>query len=76
MPTDVSPEIIGLDDLYTVEELAAAKPNLLSVQTLRWQLRHRAQNGLSAACVRLGKKLLISRPRYEHWLASRAGGAA
>ena len=67
---------IALDDLDTVEGMAASYPRLLSVPTLRWQLRHRDSNGLAHACVPVGKKLLISRSRYEAWLASRAGSAA
>lgn len=75
---DTSPtaHAIHLGDLYTVDKLAGAFPELLSVATLRWQLRHRDTNGLAAACVPVGKKLLISRSRYEGWLASRAGRAA
>lgn len=67
---------IALDDLDTVEGLAARFPRLLTVPTLRWQLRHRDSNGLAPACVAVGKKLLISRTRYEAWLATRAGRAA
>lgn len=66
---------MALDDLYTVEQLAAKYPNLVTVPALRWQLRHRDTNGLAPACVRLGKKLLLNQPRYEAWLASRAGAA-
>jgi hypothetical protein len=78
MPTTTAPEpaptgAIALDDLDTVEGLAASFPRLLSVPTLRWQLRHRDTNGLAVACVPVGKKLLISRSRYETWLATRAG---
>lgn len=81
MPTKATPEstltgAIALDDLHTVEDFAAAHPKLLTVPTLRWQLRHRDENGLAAACVAVGKKLLISRTRYESWLATRAGKAA
>jgi hypothetical protein len=64
---------IDLDDLHTVESLAGQFPRLLTIPTLRWQLRHRDTNGLAPACVRVGKKLLISRARYQSWLASRAG---
>lgn len=67
---------IPLDDLYPVDRLADAFPHLLTVPTLRWQLRHRDTNGLGPACVRVGKKLLISRTRYESWLATRADAAA
>lgn len=65
-------EALSLNDLYTVDQLAAAFPNILSVPALRWQLRHRDENGLAAACVRVGKKLLLHRPRYEAWLATKA----
>lgn len=67
---------IALDDLYSVEELAAQHPRILTVATLRWQLRSRDANGLASACVQVGKKLLISKTRYEHWLASQAGKIA
>ena len=69
------PGAIALDDLDTVEGMAARYPHLLTVPTLRWQLRHRDTNGLGPACVAVGKKLLISRPRYEAWLATRAGAS-
>ena len=64
---------IRLDDLYTIDGLVTHFPDLLSVPALRWQLRFRDENGLAPACVRIGKKLLISRARYEAWLGSRAG---
>ncbi len=64
-------ESLTLDDLYPVEKLAADHPGRLTVATLRWQLRHRADNGLASACVRVGRKLLISKTRYERWLGSR-----
>jgi hypothetical protein len=67
---------VTLDDIFSVEALAASAPNALTVETLRWQLRHREVNGLSSACVRIGKKLLISKSRYEQWLGSRMGAAA
>lgn len=66
---------IPLDDLHTVEGLASKYPGILTAYTLRWQLRGRDNNGLSPACVRVGKKLLISKTRYEQWLAARAGSA-
>ena len=67
------PEAIPLGDLRSVEELAAEHPRILQVSTLRWQLRHRAENGLADCCVAIGKKLLISKSRYEGWLATQAG---
>jgi len=73
-PPSIAPEgqdSFSLDDLNTVEELAAQYPKLLTVPTLRWQLRHRDENGLAPACVKGGKKLLLHRPTYEAWLATR-----
>lgn len=69
---------IELRDLRDIEALAAESSDVLSVSTLRWQLRHRDTNGLAAACVRVGKRLLISKSRYERWLATQteAGRAA
>ncbi len=72
--TDPLPAI-ALGDLYDIKKLADEYPHLLTVPTLRWQLRHRDTNGLAIACVRVGKKLRISKTRYESWLASRAGAA-
>ena len=66
-------DCLALDDLYSIDKLVATYPDLLTVTSLRWQLRHRTTNGLAHACVHLGKKLLISKSRYERWLALRAG---
>lgn len=64
---------IDLADLRTVAELAAEYPSVLSVWTLREQLRRRHKNGLAAACVPVGRRLLISKSRYEQWLATKLG---
>ena len=69
-------EALVLEDLHSVEDLAALYPKILSVPTLRWQLRSREKNGLAQCCVQVGKKLLISKTRYERWLASQARGMA
>ncbi|CAN7412297.1 hypothetical protein LJR296_002436 [Cupriavidus necator] len=66
---------IELSDLYDVHDFAARHPKILSVQTLRYQLRFRDTNGLAKACVQLGKKLLISEYRYQQWLAETGGVA-
>ena len=63
---------IGLDDLFALEQFVAQYPNLLTLAALRWQLRHRDTNGLAPAVVRIGKKLCISKARYEAWLATQA----
>ena len=66
---------IALDDLYAVGELASTSRHLKEA-TLRWQLRNRDTNGLAIACVHVGKKLLISKTRYELWLGTQAGRIA
>ena len=69
---DANHDSLKLDDLYTLEALVAATPNdALSITNLRWQLRHRHETGLDACVVRNGKQLLISKSRYERWLATR-----
>ena len=74
--TDTIPDSISLDDLYPIPALVDLHPEFLSVATLRWQLRHRDTNGLAHACRKVGKKILISKSRYEQWLASQVGSAA
>lgn len=64
---------VEVADLYTIEGLVAQNPDALTVPMLRWQLRHRQETGLSSCCVRGGKHILISKSRYEAWLASQAG---
>jgi hypothetical protein len=64
---------ISIDDLATIPALVAQFPHVLSEATLRWQLRFRDTNGLNAAVVPMGKKLMISKTRYERWLATQAG---
>lgn len=73
---DTTAPTLHLEDLYPVKELVAKYPNVLTEYTLRWQLRDREKNGLSRACVRVGKKILISKTRYEEWLAAKAEKAA
>lgn len=77
-PQNTQSETIALDDLFTVDDLVAQYPKVLSINTMRWHLRHRAQNGLSVACVSMRRKLLISKSRFERWLATQteAGRAA
>lgn len=78
VPTSIPTDTPSLDDWFTVDDLAAAFPKILTVPALRWQLRHRDTNGLAAsgAVKRCGKKMLISKSRFERWLASKAEKAA
>ena len=66
-------EAINLNDLKTIEGLVEENTQALTVSLLRWQLRHRYENGLANCCVRAGKRILISKSRYEKWLAANAG---
>lgn len=70
---ETSQQQIAIEDLRTVEGLAKENPNILNVSLLQWQMRFREQNGLASACVKVGKRVLISKSRYEQWLASQAG---
>ena len=63
----------ALDDWKTLPEFIAMDPQKFSERTLRWYLRGRAENGLAPAVTRLGKRVLISKSRFESWLADRAG---
>ena len=67
---------IGLDDIVSVEELVARHPGILTRTGLKWQIRHRHENGLAPAVVTMGKRLLLSRSRYEAWLGKRAGASS
>lgn len=64
---------VEVSDLYTIDGLVAQNPQVLTKAMLRWQLRHRQETGLSSCCVRGGKNILISKSRYERWLATQAG---
>lgn len=60
---------IDPNDLFSVEDMAGRYPHILSTSTMRYQLRNREQNGLARACIRIGKRLLISDTGYRVWLA-------
>lgn len=61
---------VSLNDLRTVEQLVAERPDILTAGALRWQMRNRQTNGLAAACVAFRGRTLISKSRYERWLAT------
>lgn len=74
--TNTAVDSINPDDLYTVDGLADTYHGKINAAAIRWQLRTRAENGLSSACVWLNqRRLLISKTRYERWLASQIEGA-
>ena len=58
-----------LEEYETVESLVKNYPYIFkSEHSLRWLLRHRAQNGLASAVRKVGKRLLIHRPSIELWI--------
>ena len=73
MEQSATSERLPLEDLRTVNSLHKDYPGVLTPSTLTWLLRTRDENGLSECLVPLGAKLLISKSRFEAWLAKRAG---
>ena len=55
---DTIGDSINPDDLYTVKDLADQYRGKITTATIRWQLRTRLDTGL------------ISKSRYERWLAT------
>lgn len=66
-------EVPALDDWFPLPAFAEKHPTICSIPVLRWQLRHREENGLASAVTKSGRQLLISESRYAKWLASQAG---
>jgi hypothetical protein len=58
----------------TVEQLAVKYP-AFTEPSLRWLLFNRETNGLNAAVVQLGRKLLIDEQAFVAWLRSRKAAA-
>ena len=65
----------SVTDWFSIEAYARKYPEHLTVGTLRHQVRHRRENGLDAAVIRLGKRLMINDRLYSAWLATRAGAS-
>jgi hypothetical protein len=66
-----------LSEFFRPERFARRNPDLVTMNQLRWQLRNRHQNGLSAAAAVLELRshpdqrrpsLVIDEPRYFAWL--------
>jgi len=66
----------SLEDLYSIPDFAKKFPHITTEQSLRWQVRHREQNGMGVCCIPYGKKLLISKTLFERWMASRVEAIA
>lgn len=73
---NVEAAAIALDDLFSAEELIDLYPKVLTANTLKWHLHNRHKNGLAAACVTgLRRHILISKSRFERWLATQTDAA-
>lgn len=56
----------------TVEQFAARYP-AFTTASLRWLLFNRATNGLDAAVVQIGRRVLIDEAAFVAWLRDRRG---
>lgn len=63
---------MDVGQFHTVEQLAERYP-AFSLPSLRWHLFNRAHNGLDAAVVQLGRKVLIDEAAFIEWLRSHQG---
>lgn len=59
--------IVEQPQFFTVTQFAEKYP-AFSEASLRWLLFHREMNGLSAAVVQLGRRLLIDEVAFVEWL--------
>jgi hypothetical protein len=59
----------------TVKRFAATYPSYTE-GSLRWLLFHRQENGLDAAVIRRGRRLLIDVPKFFEWEATHREAAA
>ncbi len=63
-----------ISQFKTVEQLASANP-AFSKSSLRWMMFNRASNGLDAAVIQIGRKVLIDEQAFVAWLDQRRGNA-
>ena len=59
----------------SVAQLAQKYP-AFTTASLRWMLFHRATNGLDAAVVQLGRKILLDEQKFVEWLRAHQKKAA
>lgn len=61
----------------TVEKLAEKyRAAGFTESAVRWMMFNRSKNGLDAAVVRIGRKVLIDEPAFIAWLRSQSERAA
>jgi hypothetical protein len=57
----------GEISMKTVKQLAEERP-FFTESSLRWMLFNRSQNGLNAAVIKIGKKILIDETKFDKWV--------
>ncbi len=57
---------------FTVEQFSK-KYSAFSPASLRWLLFNRARNGLDAAVVQLGRRVLIDEAKFFQWVEAQNG---
>lgn len=65
---------VELPQFTTVEQLANKYP-AFTQSSLRWMLFNRATNGLDAAVVQIGRRVLIDEQAFVAWLRTHRGNA-
>ena len=70
--------MVQLENLFRVEDMARAYPAVFkSSGALRWCVfSNREELEAAHALVRIGRRLFISKPHFESWLAAKNGRAA
>lgn len=60
------------DDVFPKQDIEKETGGKITAAHFTWQLRNRDHNGLSAsgAILKVGRKILVVRPRYLDWLYS------
>jgi hypothetical protein len=61
---------MAIEDLRTVKQISEANPGVWSEASLRWLIFNAKQNGLDAAIVKPGGRVLIDIRRFNEWLES------
>lgn len=67
---------LDFSEWETIKGLSARSDGKISETQLRWQLRFRKENGLSAAVVKVGKTIYIHVPTYMRLVFDPRQGAA
>ncbi len=61
--------------LRTVQQIAAQSNGAFTAASLRWSIFRAEQNGLDAAIIRLGRRVLIDEDGFNAWLETKRAKA-